>query len=165
VSPLGLDVDGSGRIALTDVKNHAVMIFNTYLDVELVFGSYGTGDGQFDSPEGVFFTPTGGLLVADSGNGRVQLFDADGGFIRTVPSDSISNPLKRPRRAVMDQSGQIYVADPVAGQVFVFGKDGRLIRSIIPKGAKEFRPTDVAVSTSGMVYVTDSASHSLLSFR
>lgn len=165
VAPVGLDVDGSGRMALTDVKNHTILIFDTYLDVELVFGTYGTFAGQFDSPEGVFFTPDGGLLVADSGNRRVQAFDADGGFIRMVPSDSTSSPLRRPRRAVMDPKGRIYVADPEAGRVFVFDENGRLVREVVPRGAKEFRPTDVAVSPTGLFYVTDTANHSLYAFR
>ncbi|MDH3216817.1 MAG: NHL repeat-containing protein [Candidatus Krumholzibacteria bacterium] len=165
VSPVGLDVDGSGRIAVTDVKNHAVIIFNTYLDVELVLGSFGKFAGQFDAPEGVFFTPGNGLLVADSGNRRIQLFDAEGGFVKIVPEVSAPNPLRRPRRAVMDRSQKIYVADPLAGRVFVFDPSGQLIRSIVPRGVEEFRPTDLAIAPSGLMYVTDSANNTLYLFR
>jgi DNA-binding beta-propeller fold protein YncE len=165
VSPIGLDVDGSGRIVLTDVKNHEVIVFNTYLDVELQFGTYGKFAGQFDSPEGVFFTPGDGIMVTDSGNRRIQLFDPDGGFVRMVPDGEDANPLRRPRRAVMDRDGLIYIADPEAGQVFVFDQDGSLLRSIYPKGADRFRPTDVAVTPSGVVYVTDGAGSSLYTFR
>ena len=165
VTPGGLDVDASGRIALTDVKNHEVILFNTYLDVELQFGNYGRFAGQFDSPEGVFFAPGDMILVTDSGNRRVQLFDRDGGFVRMVPGNTAQNPLKRPRRAVMDGDGRIFVADPEAGQVFVFDQGGELVRTISPKGARRFRPTDVTVAPSGMVYVTDEATSSLYTFR
>jgi sugar lactone lactonase YvrE len=165
VTPFGLDVDGSGRVALTDVKNHQVIVFNTYLDVELQFGNYGRFAGQFDTPEGVSFTPGDGFLVTDSGNRRVQFFDPEGGFSRIVPDGLNDNPLKRPRRAVMDGDDRIYVADPEAGHVFVFDESGKLIRSIFPKGSSGFRPTDVAVTPSGIIYVTDEAASSLYTFR
>jgi DNA-binding beta-propeller fold protein YncE len=165
VTPVGLDVDGSGRIAMTDTKNHEVIIFNTYLDVELQFGSYGKYAGQLDSPEGIFFALGGQLLVADSGNRRVQLFDPDGAFVGMVPREGDPNPLKRPRRAVMDKSGWIYVADPAAAGVFVFDDMGSLVRTISPRGAGSFRPTDVTVAPDGTIYVTDEAMSSLYTFR
>ncbi len=165
VTPVGLDVDGSGRIAITDIKNHEVIIFNTYLDVELQFGSYGNYAGQFDSPEGIFFTFGDRLLVTDSGNRRVQLFDPDGAFARMVPGETDPNPLRRPRRAVMDGNGWIYVADPEAGRVFVFDDTGSLARTISPRGVGRFRPTDVAVAPDGTIYVTDEATSSLYTFR
>jgi hypothetical protein len=165
VTPMGMDVDGSGRIVLTDVKNHAVIIFNTYLDVELQFGSYGRFEGQLDSPEGVFFANGGLILVTDSGNRRLQLFDPDGGYVRTVPEGGNPNPLRRPRHAVMDKAGWIYVADPEAGRVFLFDEAGVLSRTIAPDGAARFRPTDVAVAPTGTIYVTDEATSSLYVFR
>jgi hypothetical protein len=164
VTPAGLDVDGSGRIALADVKNHEILIFNTYLDVELQFGGYGKSPGQLDSPEGVAFTPQDGILAVDTGNRRVQLFDSNGAFARVIPGETEPNPLQKPRRAIMDSAGQVYVADPEAGGVFVFD-GGVLSRTITPGGSKPFRPSDVTVAPSGMVYVTDQATGSLLMFR
>jgi DNA-binding beta-propeller fold protein YncE len=165
VTPAGLDVDGSGRIAVTDVKNHEVIIFNTYLDVELQFGGYGRYAGQLDSPEGVSFALGDGLLVTDSGNRRVQLFDPDGAFAGMVPRENDPNPLVRPRRAVMDNGGWIYVADPEAGGVFVFDDIGGLARTISPRGGSRFRPTDVAVAPDGTIFVTEEATSSLYTFR
>ena len=78
ISPYGLDVDASGRLAITDVENHKVLVLDTYLNVDVAFGNYGTFDGQFDTPLGVSFTPRGELLVADSGNGRLQIFSDSG---------------------------------------------------------------------------------------
>jgi DNA-binding beta-propeller fold protein YncE len=165
VTPVGLDVDGSGRIAMTDIKNHEIIIFNTYLDVELQFGSYGRYAGQFDSPEGISFAPDDRLLVTDSGNRRVQLFAQDGAFTKMVPDETEPNPLERPRRAVMDRDGWVYVADPQAGRVFVFDDLGSLARTISPQGVGRFRPTDVTVAPDGTIYVTDEATSSLYTFR
>jgi alpha-tubulin suppressor-like RCC1 family protein len=41
------------------------------------FGSSGAAVGQFHGPKGMAFDPTGLLYVADSGNGRIVLFDGD----------------------------------------------------------------------------------------
>ena len=107
----------------------------------------------------------GQLLVTDSGNRRVQLFDPDGAFVGMVPREADPNPLKRPRRAVMDNSGWIYVADPEAGGVFIFDDTGSLVRTISPRGVGRFRPTDVTVAPDGTIYVTDEAMSTLYTFR
>ena len=74
INPLGLAVDESGRIVVTDGQNHQVILFDMYLSVELVFGSYGAHPGQFDIPDGVVVTKEGNIFVSDSGNRRVQVF-------------------------------------------------------------------------------------------
>ncbi len=165
VTPVGLDVDRSGRIAVTDTKNHQIILIDSYLSVEMVFGSYGSSPGQFDSPEGITFTGDGGFLVADSGNRRVQQFDAGGGFVASIPSQGETNPMVRPRRAVIDTKGNVFVADPAAGRVFVFGEDGVLIRTIVPAGVSRFEPMDVEVTRSDRVIVIDAANNSLFVFR
>jgi tripartite motif-containing protein 71 len=165
VSPFGLDVDGSGRIAVTDVENHRILVFDAYLSLELSFGSYGTFQGQLNSPEGVTFADDNRLVVADSGNRRIEIFDGGGTFLKIVPAVEEDNPMMRPRRAVMDDNGNLYVADPAAGAVFSYDKDGKLVKSIYPEGAGEFQPTDVEIDDGGRLYVTDVASRTLFIFK
>jgi len=164
IVPVGLDVDSYGRVAVSDTGNHQVILFDSYLAVELVFGSYGSHPGQFDGPQGVAFTPDGGFLVTDTANRRLQFFDAGGKFSRSIPTGG-SSPLVKPRRAVVGKNGSVYVADPGAGRVFVFGSEGTLLRSIVPAGVSRFKPTDIDVDVSGTIYVTDAASSSLFVFR
>jgi WD40 repeat protein len=166
VSPCGLDVDASsGRLAITDVENHRIFVLDTYLRVDVAFGNYGSFDGQLDTPQGVSFMPDGHLLVADSGNGRLQVFTDAGAHVRTIPASGVENPMRRPRRAVATQDGTVYVADPVARRVFMISPDGRTFRAFVPDGAKEFEPTDVAFGKDGRVYVTDSATKTLYAFK
>ena len=42
------------------------------------FGSTGTAPEQFESPGGLGFTPTGQIVVADSGHGLIKVFSSDG---------------------------------------------------------------------------------------
>lgn len=165
VSPHGLDVDASGRTAITDVENHQVIVLDTYLEVDVAFGNFGSYEGQMASPQGVAFTPRGELLVADTGNARLQVFTDTGAFRRVVPAAGAVNPMRRPRRAVAAEDGRIFAADPAAGCVFEFSPDGVLSRSIIPPAPGRFQPTNLALGRDGVLYVTDSASQSLYAFK
>jgi sugar lactone lactonase YvrE len=165
ISPYGLDVDPSGRIIVTDIENHQILIFDSYLSLEIAFGNFGSYPGQLDSPLGVSFGGKGDVVVADTGNRRVQFFGEGGDLIRIVPETGADNPLIAPRRAVPDPSGRLYVADPEAGRLFVFDKAGELERSIYPEGVDEFQPTDVELMWDGRIYVTDAASRSVFIFK
>lgn len=165
ISPYGLDVDPStGRVAVTDIENHQVILLDSYLDVDVAFGNYGAFPGQLDTPLGVSFTPRGDLLVADSRNARVQFFSDSGTFRRAVPDASTTSPMRQPRRAVAGEDGRVWIADPAAGRVFEFAPDGTLARALVPAGALRFEPTDVALAREGRLYVTDSASQTLYAF-
>ena len=75
------------RVYVADTGNHRIQIFEydgdaaggtvTYLDE---FGRYGDDDGEFNSPEDVFVDAFGLVWVADTGNHRIQIFDADGEY-------------------------------------------------------------------------------------
>jgi DNA-binding beta-propeller fold protein YncE len=165
VSPYGLDVEASGRTAITDVENHQVIVLDTYLNVDVAFGNFGSYAGQFDSPQGVTFTPKGELLVADTGNARLQIFSDTGAFRRVIPAPGAPNPMRRPRRAVAADDGRIFAADPLAGRIFEFSPEGALVRSIIPAVQGPFKPSDLALGRDGVLYVTDSASQSLYAIK
>lgn len=165
VSPHGLDVDASGRTAVTDVENHQVIVLDTYMKVDVAFGNFGTFEGQLNAPEGVAFTPHGDLLVADTGNARLEIFSDTGAFRRVVPATGTPNPMRRPRRGVMAEDGRIFVADPVAGRIFEFAPDGSFVRAIIPEMNGPFKPTDLALARDGILFVTDSASQSLYAIK
>jgi DNA-binding beta-propeller fold protein YncE len=165
ISPYGLDVEASsGRVAVTDIENHQIILLDSYLDVDVAFGNYGAFAGQLDTPLGVSFTPRGELLVADSRNARVQFFSDAGTFRRAIPEDGVASPMRQPRRAVATEDGRVLVADPAAGRVFEFAPGGALMRAIAPAGGARFEPTDVAVARDGRFYVTDAASQTLYAF-
>ncbi|HET6349172.1 MAG TPA: NHL repeat-containing protein [Candidatus Krumholzibacteria bacterium] len=165
VSPHGLDVDASGRTAVTDIENNQVIVFDTYLNVDVAFGNFGSFEGQMDTPQGVSFTPRGELLVADTGNARLQFFSDTGAFLRAIPPAGTASPLRRPRRGIATEDGRVFVADPVAGRVFEFSPAGALVRAIVPDRPGRFRPTDLAMAKDGMLLITDSASQSLFAVK
>lgn len=164
VSPHGLDVDVSGRTAITDVENHQVIVLDTYMKVDVAFGNFGSFEGQLNAPEGIAFTPRGELLVADTGNARLEIFSDTGAFRRAIPPAGTANPMRRPRRGVMAEDGRIFVADPAVGRIFEFAPEGALLRAIVLTTGS-FKPTDLALAREGVLYVTDSASQSLYAIK
>ena len=55
------------------------------------FGAWGRADGCLNSPR--FLLPVeGGVLVADSGNDRLQIFTADGSHVRTIQGSRPGHP-------------------------------------------------------------------------
>jgi len=165
VSPHGLDVDASGRTAITDVENHQVIVLDTYMKVDVAFGNFGSFEGQLNAPEGIAFTPRGELLVADTGNARLEIFSDTGAFRRALPPAGTPNPMRHPRRGVMSEDGRIFVADPTAGRIFEFAPEGGMVRAIVPSTTGPFKPTDLALAKDGVLYVTDSASQSLYAIK
>src|SRR4029077_3043811 len=69
-----------------------------------VKGEAGNDNGHFRFPEGVTCDKEGRIYVADSGNNRVQVFDAGGKFIKSLP---VPEPYAV---AVHKGNGAIYVA-------------------------------------------------------
>ncbi|HEV7564061.1 MAG TPA: hypothetical protein VGO24_11240 [Solirubrobacterales bacterium] len=89
------------------------------------FGSAGTGDGQFTGPTHIAVEPgTGNVLVADSGNGRVQVFAPNGGaptFLTSFGPGTLTTPVGI---AIDQATGAIYVSDSGANKIFRFSSDG-----------------------------------------
>lgn len=51
------------------------------------WGEPGTGPGQFNTPHSIAIDAEGHVYVADRGNGRIQVFDTDGKYLREIHID------------------------------------------------------------------------------
>jgi hypothetical protein len=51
------------------------------------WGEPGTGPGQFNTPHSISTDNAGNVYVADRGNGRIQVFDGDGKYLREIHID------------------------------------------------------------------------------
>jgi len=74
VTPGDLAIDSQGDLYVTDWSYHRVVRLNDRGQVVGAWGAPGTGEGQFNEPWGVAVGPSGGIYVADSLNGRIQVF-------------------------------------------------------------------------------------------
>ncbi len=108
-------IRGAGRVVVYD-ETGAVLSS---------FGSTGDGPEQLKSPQGLAITPTGELVVADSGHGLIKVFDLagtlqnsfgglGGGVGEFVQLDDVA----------VDSDGTIYASDVYQDWVLAFNGDG-----------------------------------------
>ena len=70
----GLSADADGNVYIASHRNSTVRVYNPGGHLLASFGQSGTRVGEFAAPEGLWVDTANRLYVADSGNGRVQLF-------------------------------------------------------------------------------------------
>lgn len=75
--PKGIAVDAAGRVFVSDAQRDVVLVFSAAGALEYTLGASGGQPGQFVHPAGLAVAGRE-LLVADSLNGRVQIFDLVG---------------------------------------------------------------------------------------
>ena len=78
------------KLYVTEEENHRVSVFTQDGDFVCVFGSLGSGEGQFNQPRGVAVVGER-VLVADAGNDRVSVHELDGTFVQAYGSRGAGN--------------------------------------------------------------------------
>jgi tripartite motif-containing protein 71 len=124
------------------------------------FGSSGQLPGQFRSPSSIAVDSFGSLLIADTGNNRVQKFDASGHFLMEFGGLGAGGAeLDRPTDAV-ENSLSIYVVDSMNERVLEYSSEGRFLSVCISKdklggSGGGFGPRRLAFSETGHVFLAD----------
>ncbi len=125
------------------------------------WGERGSGPGQFHDPTGIAVSD-GEVFVADSRNGRIQVFDFEGNFKRQFgePGAGIGQ-LGRPMNLTIARD-ELYVPEYFNDRVQVFGLEGTPKRGIgrPGDGPGAFNaPGGVAVAADGDLFVADFSNH------
>ncbi|MBA4717734.1 MAG: SBBP repeat-containing protein [Nitrosopumilus sp.] len=96
-----------------------VLFFNIILfeDVDAItlstFGSEGSGNGEFDSQNGITVDSNDRIIVADTNNHRIQIFDSAGNFVSTFGRAGYGDDvLGKVRGVAVDSNDRIIVAEP-----------------------------------------------------
>ncbi|XP_035222381.1 RING finger protein nhl-1-like isoform X2 [Stegodyphus dumicola] len=133
------------------------------------FGSRGTEHGFFTWPRGVCVGPDNTIVVADSNNHRVQVFNSSGKFIQEFGSYGSSEGEFDCLAAVtVNRIGQYIVSDRYNHRLQVFDPNGRFIRAFGCEGRMEGKfsyPWGVATDNLGFIYVCDKENHRIQVFQ
>jgi hypothetical protein len=116
------------------------------------WGTKGSGPGEFDLCHSIVIDDAGLLHIADRNNGRIQVVDADGTYIRES-----SHP-GTPCGLAFGPDGLLYLAHGHCGQVMRLTKEGRVlgVTGSQGKGANQYGEAHyLAVSARGEVFVAD----------
>ena len=138
------------------IDNHCVQVLNSDFTFSSTFGS---GMGQFVNPRGIACDSTGKVYVADIDNYSIQVFTAEGKFLRMFGRRGQGRgELNSPYYVAVDTSGMVYVSEAGNHCVSVFTSEGQFVKLFgrEGEGPGEFKfSRGLAVDNSGVVYVCD----------
>lgn len=140
-----------------------------------VWGSNGSGEGQFIAPRDLAIGPDGSIYVADSGNHRIQLFDPEGNFLVSWGSEGAGpGQFSEPWGIAVGPEGTVYVADTWNHRLQAFSRTGEFLWQTgtffnAQGNAQEspgnfWGPRDIAVDAQGSLYVTDTGNKRVQKF-
>ena len=106
---------------VTDYTLHCVHAYTLSTQQAVTFGTEGKYHGQLKHPCGLTTDVSGLILVADTGNNRVTIFDRDGNCLHCFGSQgSDDGQFNCPRGITLGPNGNIYVTDSHNKRIQVF---------------------------------------------
>ena len=137
-----------------------VLKFDKTGDFIKSWGGKGKEPGKFEVAHGIAIDAKGLLWVTDRENQRIQIFDADGKFIKELKYAGLP--------CALDIGNQyIYMVNGFAGQVLRLDLNGTVLAATGKpgKGVGEFGEAHfIAVSPKGELYVADSVNSAVQKF-
>lgn len=161
-----------GTLYVVDTWNHRIQRFDSEQNwimswgTEGLFGIDTAPQGAPTFPQDGFYGPrdivfhNGALYVADTGNNRIRVYDADGGYLTDIGSSGTANgQLLEPSSLAIDpDTNMLYIAEWNNRRISVFRTDGTFVTTIPfpgwrqPSGNRAYMAIDPA---RNMLYVTD----------
>ncbi len=133
-------VSSQNDLFVLDHDEFKIIKFNREGSAERSFGRFDSGAGELNRPQQIDFLGSDKLIVSDSGEAALLVFDLFGNFIQKIEFEGF----KQPMGIDVDKNKNIYIADPGAGGLFYVTSDMNTISKInFPAGFKA--PQDVAV--------------------
>jgi DNA-binding beta-propeller fold protein YncE len=148
-SPYGLAFTAEDNLVACDGQNHQVRIFSPHETLLRTLGSFGSEPSEFNGPRDVCVSRDGKIIVADSKNSRVQIFDGTGMFLGSI------GPFQYPTALAAGVGGEIAVVDfhHTSSDVHIFSCMGELLFKIQCPKTLKFRPRGVAIDKEGCLMV------------
>ena len=134
----------------------------------LAWGGYGSGAGQFASPQGITVGRDGYVYVTDAANYRICKFTPEGVFVAAWGSQGAGpGQFGHIMGVTTDLAGRVVVADLVNYRIQRFTSAGLFVDQFGSPGGGlgQFSSIrDVAVDASGVIYVADRENHRVYRF-
>lgn len=150
--PHDLTLGPNGQyLYVADMENNRIKVFDPY-SLELLSM---VGRGILRDPHDVSFDQQGRLIVADTGNNRLVLFQPDGQYLKFI--QTMAKGLREPEGLYADNQGVIFVVNTGRHNV-VEVSQGRITNRAGSAGRTDsdfLRPHDIEISSNGTLYVTD----------
>ena len=147
--PCGVAVNKEGHIFVAECWGNCVSVFTEEGTFLYRFGHKGKGEGEFNCPSYILITPDDLVYVTDGNNGRIQVFQQNGQFIRQFGNGIVKNP----QGIAVTSDGHIVVASYSANKLSIFTQDGQCVHEVTD--IRLNGPCGVAVGSDGLIYIAD----------
>ena len=150
----------NNKVYVADVNR--VQVMNSDLTFHGSFGRQGSGEGQFSNASGIACDNRGNVYVSDKENRNIQVFAAEGQFLKTFLSRGrrtlFGGGVVAPVALAIDAYGLVYVSDNTTNSIYVYSPEGACMASFGKEGHApgEFKsPRGIMVTEGGVIYVCD----------
>lgn len=163
-NPEGVGVAPDGRVYATNTGAGSVSVFHDGKLVRTV-GRHGSGAGEFSRPHDVDVDRNGMVYVVDSGNHRVQLFDAE---MNHRASSAADLKLNEPKYLAFD-GDRIWLADEYNHRILLLDRAlkalGVLGSGKRGRSATEFHKPEAVLARTPFVWVIDTYNDRVIRLR
>ena len=155
--PVGIAVNTTGKIAITDGIGHCVYIFDKEGNCLRKIGSYGKNAGQFQQPSGVTYLNDNEILIADQRNHRIQQVNVQTGTaVKSfgkygAAKGEFSNPID----VCQDEQHRIVVTECNNHRIQVITQEGATITMFGDSGPEKFSYPTSCIPYKNMFLVAD----------
>jgi DNA-binding beta-propeller fold protein YncE len=176
LNPTGVAVGQAGNLFVADRLNHRIQKLDADGAFILAIGRAdlqpGGDDGEFEIPNAVATDPNGPIFVADTGNHRVQKFQANGAHLLTIgkPGNQPGGgpaEFREPKGVAVDPAGSFAIADAGNHRVQLFAPNAAYDTDFggLGSGPEDLdTPVGVAYDGLGALYIADSGNHRITKF-
>lgn len=129
------------------------------------FGRQGFGQGEFQQPRGIAIDASRNLMIADTENGRIQVFDLNGRFVRQIKPTGANESFRFPRAIAVNPLGIVFVTDDLDFRIYKFDGAGRQLAIWKRPRIQEENPSipgRLMIAPNGHVYLSEPNNHRVL---
>ena len=149
---VSIAVSSTGNFYVSEETSNTLALLGPELNL-IKAVEYGSGNGEVIGPRQVVIGPNNQVFVADSLNNRIQVFDLELNFVK-----SISENLKIPTGVTVSENGMIFVLDSGDNTLKVFNSSGSFVEQRGGRGTEDgsfYNPKVVRLDSSGNIYVVE----------
>jgi DNA-binding beta-propeller fold protein YncE len=152
--PRRIAVGRDDSIYVVDQGRTRIVRFNPDGRVLSVWGSKGSGDGQFDDPTSVAVdVNTDTVYVADPRNKRIQIFDSRGKFLTKWVVSEWGQPQGLEDLAIDSNTGRLYASSANMNNVLVFDFNGTRLGALTLKARATVEASSGLALGKGKLYI------------